>query len=79
MVFILLYGYLITIFPNPTNIFCNHRTNAKGYSSVKYHLYQRATILRHKVCILRNTHHGNFYPLHPISPFILRLTIEKAF
>ena len=35
MVSILLYGYLITIFPNPTNIFCTHRTNAKGYSAVK--------------------------------------------
>ena len=35
MVFILLYWYLITIFPNPTNIFCTHRTNAKGYSAVK--------------------------------------------
>ena len=35
MVFILLYWYLITIFPNPTNIFCTHRTDAKGYSAVK--------------------------------------------
>lgn len=35
MVSILLYWYLITIFPNPTNIFCNYRTNAKGYSAVK--------------------------------------------
>ena len=35
MVFILLYWYLITIFPKHTNIFCTHRTDAKGYSAVK--------------------------------------------
>lgn len=35
MVPILLYWYLITIFPNPTNIFWTHWTNAKGYAAVR--------------------------------------------
>ena len=42
-------------------------------------VFNRIFVLRHKVCILRNTHHGNSNLLHPISPFILRLTTEKAF
>lgn len=35
MVSILLYWYLITIFPKHINIFCTHQTNAKGYAAVK--------------------------------------------
>ena len=46
MVSILLYGYLMTIFPNPTNIFCTHRTHG-----IHYEHYFTFTIALTNLCM----------------------------